>query len=113
LAATRRAMRKNLDYEPFYKVAAKDLSWRDKLREYGRISRERFDADRFEEFCAKQLGNLDEVVWNYFATDRARDAVRRKVANIYPAHEVDEFTEMFWQKIQQWRRDEARTGASA
>lgn len=113
VAATKRGMRKNLDFEPFYKVAAKDMSWRDKLREYGRISRERFDADRFEEFCAKHLANLDEVVWNYFATDRARDAVRRKVANIYPAHEVDEFTEMFWQKIQHWRRDEARAGATA
>ncbi len=113
VAATRRAMRKNLDYEPFYKVAAKDMSWRDKLREYGRIARERFEADRFEDFCAKHLANLDEVVWNYFATDRARDAVRRKVANIYPAHEVDEFTEVFWQKIQQWRRDEGRAGASA
>jgi hypothetical protein len=39
--------------------------------------------------------------------------VRRKVANIYPAHEVDEFTELFWQKIQQWRNDEGRAGASA
>jgi hypothetical protein len=33
-----------------------------------------------------------------------RDAVRQKVEALYPAHEVDEFTELFWSRIQDWRR---------
>jgi hypothetical protein len=29
-----------------------------------------------------------------------RSAVRKKVAHIYPAHEVDEFSERFYQAVQ-------------
>jgi len=35
----------------------------------------------------------------------ARDAVRKKVAALFPAHEVDLFTELFWKRIQAWRAD--------
>src|SRR5262249_26062683 len=36
-AATRRPMRKTLDWEPFYAVARKDLPYRERLRGYARI----------------------------------------------------------------------------
>ena len=39
---------------------------------------------RFEEFCAKHLGHLDEVLWEFFGTDIAKDAVRQKVAALFP-----------------------------
>ena len=29
--------------------------------------------------------------------------MRRKVTALFPAHEVEEFTELFWQRIQEWR----------
>ena len=45
------------------------------------------------------------------ATDVARDAVRQKVAALFPAHEVDQFTDLFWERIQRWRGDEPRRGA--
>jgi hypothetical protein len=72
----------------------------------GRIADARFERDRFEEFCARHLAHLDEVAWEFFATDAARTAVRRKVEALFPAHEVDTFTELFWARIQEWRRDE-------
>jgi hypothetical protein len=33
--------------------------------------------------------------------------VRQKVAALYPAHEVEPFTELFWERIQQWRSEPA------
>ena len=36
----------------------------------------------------------------------AKDAVRQKVTRLYPAREIDEFTELFWDRIQEWRRNE-------
>jgi hypothetical protein len=48
---------------------------------------------------------LEEVVSDYFGTDRARLAIRKKVEALYPAHEVDSFTELFWQRIQNWRAE--------
>ena len=47
--------------------------------------------------------HLDEVAWEFFGTEVARDAVRQKVAALFPAHEVEPFTELFWQRIQAWR----------
>ena len=35
----------------------------------------------------------------------ARDAIMQKVAALFPAHEIDEFTELFWQRIREWRKE--------
>ena len=78
----------------------------EKLRAYGKLAEERFDAARFEEFCAKHLGHLDEVAWEFFGTQAAKDAFRQKVAALYPKHEVEQFTELFWRRVQAWRADE-------
>jgi hypothetical protein len=102
-ATTKRKMRKTLDWEPFYAIAAQDLSFEEKLDRYAAIAEERFESARFEEFCAKHLGHLDEVAFEFFATQEAKDAVRQKTAALFPAHEVERFTELFWQRIQGWR----------
>ena len=57
------------------------------------------------EFCAEHLGHLDEVVWEYFAGAEARGAIRKKVEALFPSEEVDEFTELFWSRVQNWRDD--------
>lgn len=105
-AATGRKMRQNVDWEPFYAIARQDLPYRERLAGYARIARERMQADAFEEFKAKHLGHLDEVAWEFFATDEAKQAVRAKVAALYPAHEIEQFTEHFWGLIQFWRKTE-------
>jgi glutathione synthase/RimK-type ligase-like ATP-grasp enzyme len=116
-AVTKRAMRRTLDWEPFYKVAAeKEMPYRDRLRAYARIAAERFDTAHFEDFCARHLGHLDEVAWEFFGTQVAKDAVRKKVTALFPTHEIEPFTELFWRRIQAWRADaeaEARGTRSA
>ena len=105
-AATRRKMRKNLDWAPFYEIAARDLPYTDKLDAYAKIADERFETARFEEFCAKNLHHLDEIAWEFFGTPEAKEAVRLKVAALFPANEVEKFTELFWSRIGEWRRRE-------
>jgi hypothetical protein len=100
-------MRRTLDWEPFYRVAAQDLPFRDRLRAYGKIAEERLETERFEEFCADHLGHLDEVTWEFFGTQAARDAVGKKVAVLFPSQEVEAYTELFWSRIQTWRADQA------
>jgi hypothetical protein len=102
-AATKRKMRKNLDWEPFYEIAASDRSYTEKLDDYAEIADERFETARFEEFCSRHLGHLDEVIDEFFGTEEAKQAVRAKVAALYPPHEVERFTEVFWSRIQLWR----------
>ncbi len=99
-AATRRPMRKTLDFEPFYAIAQQDLPYREKLTRYGAIARERLAAAPFAEFCKKELGPLQDAALAWFGSDGCKAAIRKKVAHIYPQHEVDEFTERFWQQVQ-------------
>ncbi len=106
-AATKRTMRTTLDWEPYFKVAKKDLPLRERLAGYADITRQRLDADRFAAFCEKHLSHLDEVVWEFLGTERARDLVRAKVAALFPAHEVAMFTAHFWGLVQFWRKTEA------
>jgi hypothetical protein len=103
-AATKRKMRRNLDWEPFYAVAAEELSYREKLEKYAAIAAERLETNRFEEFCAKHLSHLDSVAFEFFASSEAKEAVRLKVTALFPEHEVEKFTELFWARIQEWRR---------
>ncbi|MFO0625886.1 MAG: hypothetical protein U0325_09750 [Polyangiales bacterium] len=106
-AVTKRPMRKTLDWAPFYAIAAEqDLPYREKLRRYAAVAAERFDTARFEEFCATHLAHFDDVAHEFFGTPEAREAVRLKVAALYPAHEVEPFTELFWRRIQRWRDDD-------
>jgi hypothetical protein len=103
-AATKRKMRRTLDWEPFYAVAAQDLSYEEKLDRYAKIAEERFETARFEEFCKKHLGHLDQVAFDFFGSPEAKEAVRVKVAALFPEHELERFTELFWNRIQEWRR---------
>jgi hypothetical protein len=105
-AATKKKFRRSLDWEPFYKIAAEpDMPYRERVRAYAKIAEERMEAEQFEEFCARHLGHLDEVAWEFFATDAARVAVQKKVAALFPPHEVEPFTGLFFERIQKWRAD--------
>ena len=106
-AVTKRPFRMNLDWAPFYAVAADaDMPFRDKLAAYARIAEQRFETARFEEFCQQHLPHLDEVAWRFFGTPAAKEAFRKKTAALYPAHEVEQFTELFWNRVQKWRADQ-------
>lgn len=105
-AATKRPMRRTLDWDPFYRIAAGEMSYEEKLDHYAKVADQRFERDRFEEFCAKHLAHLDDVAHDFFSTADAWDAVRQKVAALFPAHEVEPFTELFWKRIQMWRADQ-------
>ena len=56
--------------------------------------------------AAKHLGHLDEVAYEFFGSALARDAVHQKVSALFPPHEIEEFTELFWGRIQTWREQE-------
>jgi hypothetical protein len=105
-AVTKKKMRRTLDWEPFFEIAAwRDVTYRERLRAYAKVAEERFEAARFDEFCAKHLPHLDEVAWEFFGTQTAKDAVRAKVTALFPPHEIEQFTELFWLRIQAWRAD--------
>jgi len=107
-AATDRSMHANLNWEDYFKIAGRDLPFEDKLDAYAKLAHDYFEVDDFEAFCDKHLSHLDEVAHEFFASNIVLDAIRQKVEALYPEHEVDQFTEMFWNRIQTWR-DESQS----
>jgi len=105
-ALTDRPMRLNLDWQPFFEITERDLPFRQRLAEFAKLAHQRFDTERFDEFCARYLGHLDDVAWEFFGSERAKEAVRLKVEALFPRHEVEQFTEHFWGLIQFWRQTE-------
>ena len=106
-AGTSRKMQPTLDWEPYFEVQKKDLPYEERLAAYADITRARFQAEEFQEFCHTHLSHLDELAWEFFGTDRAKAIVREKVAALYPAYEVEKFTEHFYGLIKFWRKTEA------
>jgi len=112
-AATERRMNTDLNWRAYFDIADQDISFDEKLAGYVKIARQRFDIERFEEFCDKHLGHLDDVAHQYFASQAVKDAVREKVEALYPPHEHEEFTELFWNRIQYWRQQQGGVGPLA
>jgi hypothetical protein len=106
-AATKRKVSPNLSWEPYFEVARRDLPFRERLAAYADITRERMELDRFREFCATHLSHLDEVALEFFGSPECKALVHAKVSALYPAHEIEQFTEHFWGLIQFWRKTEA------
>lgn len=106
-AASRRKKPQNLRWQPYFDIAERDIPYREKLAAYARLAHEIFETERFHEFCDAHLPHLDEVAWEFFGGEEAKDAVRKKVEALYPEDEVEEFTELFFERVQEWRRDES------
>ncbi|MEO1104915.1 MAG: hypothetical protein AAFW98_14500, partial [Pseudomonadota bacterium] len=109
-AATGKTMRKTLDWEPFYDVADRDLPLRERLKAYAAIAHERFETEKFRDFCRTHLPHLDELAYDFFGSATMRDAIHQKVSALFPPHEVEEFSELFFARVQQWREQEGQYG---
>ncbi len=107
-AASGRPFRHNLDWHRYFAIADSDRNYQEKVEAYAAIAEATFETERFEEFCHHHLQHLDEVAYNFFESDETADIVRKKVTSLYPAHEVDEYTELFMSRIQLWRQREGQ-----
>ena len=103
----------DLSWARFFAAVDEEMTLRERLDACVEIAHRRFETDRFREFCHEHLSHLDEVAWKWFGTDAARDAVRQKVVALYPEHEVDEFTDLVWSRLQAWRDENAGEAAGA
>lgn len=101
VAATKKAFRKSLDWEPYYAALAKKKTDATRLAAYAEIGHERMETKEFEAFCKKHLSHLDDVARDFFGSDMAREAIRSKVTALFPPHEIDDFTELFFNRVQQ------------
>ena len=107
-AVTDRRINTDLNWRAYFDIADSDRSFDEKLDAYVQIAEQRFELDAFNDFCQQHLSHLDEVANGFFGSDIVRDAIRQKVTALFPEHEIEEFTEFFWNRVQAWREDDKR-----
>lgn len=100
-AVTQRQMRP-MGWRRYFRVVEEGMTLRERLDRLMPIVHRRFQTEAFEEFCAEHLSHLPEVALDFFASPLAKDAVRQKVQRLFPEDQVEEFTEIFFERIQRW-----------
>lgn len=105
-AATTLRKQLPMGWPRYFQAVEEGMTMRERLDAMIPIVNRRFKTEEFEEFCATHLAHLDEVAVEWFQTDACRDAVRQKTAALFPAHEVEEYTTLFFDRIQTWCEQE-------
>jgi len=105
---TGRKPRLDTDTAEYFAVADDpSLSYSDKLARYRRLADDYFETERYEEFCAKHLGHVDEMVAEWVGSEEFRSLLRETVRAMYPPHEHERFLGHFNGLIDAWLRDHA------
>ena len=105
---TGRKPRLDLDTAAFFRIADDPaLSYAEKLGEYRRLADDYFETERYEEFCARHLANVDEIVYDWVSSEEFRSLLRETVRAMYPVHEHEKFLGHFGGLVDAWVRDNA------
>jgi hypothetical protein len=100
----------DLDTARYFAVADRDdLSYSDKLAEYRKLADDYFETDRYTEFCATKLGQVDEMVYDWVRSPEFDALLVETVKATYPAPEHDRFLAHFRGLLGAWVHDHATT----
>jgi hypothetical protein len=85
----------------------RSASYAQRLAAYGELADRYFETDRYLEFCAASLADLDEIVLDWVSGQGFDRLLVETVRATYPAHEQDEFVAHFRGLLSLWARDES------
>ena len=103
---TGRKPRLDTDTAEYFAIADDaSLDYQQKLARYRRLADDYFETERYEEFCAKHLSHIDEMVADWVASAEFRSLLRETVRAMYPPHEHERFLGHFHGLIDAWLRD--------
>jgi hypothetical protein len=106
--ATDRQPRLDLDTSRYFEIADRsDLSYADKLTEYGRLADEYFETERYLDFCASRLSHVDEVVYDWVRSSEFDKLLVDTVQAAYPVAEHDRFIAHFRGLLGAWASDQS------
>jgi hypothetical protein len=105
-AVTGRTPRLDLDSRRYFEIAdSVELSYGEKLAEYGRLAEEYFETERYREFCATALADLDAMVLEWVASPDFDALLVDTVRSTYPEFEQERFLAHFRGLLGAWVRD--------
>jgi hypothetical protein len=85
-----------------------DLSYAEKLAGYRRFADEYFEIEKYQDFCARHLSHIDEMVYDWVGSPAFRTLLDETVRSTYPEHEHERFMGHFGGLMDAWIRDNTR-----
>ena len=105
---TDRPMQIDMTMNRYFEIGDRqDLSYEEKLAEYGRLSDEHFQTARYHEFLDKHLPEVDEVMLGYIDSSEFDDLLVRTVRSTFPAHEHEKFIAHYRGLMALWVKDQS------
>jgi hypothetical protein len=111
---TGRRPRLDLSAEAYFEIADDtSASYQEKLSAYGALADAYFETERYQEFCAASLANLDQVMLDWVAGPDFDRLLTDTVRSVYPAHEHEQFIAHLRGLLALWVSDESGRVAAA
>ena len=111
---TGRRPRLDLTTDAYFAIADDaGMSYAEKLAAYRGLADSYFDTERYHEFCASSLGQLDAIVLDWIAGPDFDELLIDTVRSVYPAHEHDQFIAHLRGLLALWVKDESSRVAAA
>jgi hypothetical protein len=109
---TGRRMRVDQDTRRYFDVGDReDLSYQEKLAAYRALTDDYFEVERYQDFCATHLAEVDGVMLEYVESEEFDGLLVHTVRSTFPVHEHDRYIAHFRGLLAAWARDErARLG---
>jgi hypothetical protein len=104
---TDRSTQLHVDTGPWFAIADRtDLSYDEKLREYRTLADAHFDTERYHDFVAARLPDLDERVLEWVTSPDFDALLMDTVRETYPGHEQEQFLAHFRGLVGLWVSDQ-------
>jgi D-ala D-ala ligase C-terminus len=100
---TGRKPRLDTDTAAYFAIADDEsLTYAERLGRYRELADDYFETERYQDFCARYLGHVDEMVVGWVSSEEFRSLLRETVRATYPVHEHEKFLAHFNGLIDAW-----------
>ncbi len=97
----------DLDTRSYFDIADReDLDYPGRLREYRLLADRQLEVERYEEFCARHLANVDEACVEWVESEDFDRLLVNTVISTYPVHEREMFLAHFRGLLALWAHDQ-------
>jgi hypothetical protein len=111
---TGRRPRLDVSADQYFEIADdQSASYEQKLAAYRDLADSYFDTERYHEFCAASLPDLDAIMLDWVAGPDFDKLLVDTVRSVYPAHEHERFVAHLRGLLGMWVRDESGRVAAA
>ena len=106
-AATGRRAKLHVDTEPWFAIADdQDLDYEAKLVRYQELADQHFDKERYLDFCATALPDIDDLVLEWVSSADFDRMLLETITQTYPEHERERFIGHFRGLVGMWVSDQ-------